>query len=153
MLPLNAYVFKGRGHMLNWGVDFRGGSEILIEFSKPGRGGRRSARRWPTTGFHDADVVKYEDPTGEKQVELPGPRRRRLGRLRGSRPSRFASRCAKVGDATLQRLEWSEGGDKVYLRYDSRSSRRSLQNSLKAIGVSTDAGAAASAAPRTTPTR
>ncbi len=35
MLPLNAYVFKSRGHMLNWGVDFRGGSEILLEFSKP----------------------------------------------------------------------------------------------------------------------
>ena len=35
MLPLNAYVFKSRGHMLNWGVDFRGGSEIVLEFSKP----------------------------------------------------------------------------------------------------------------------
>ena len=30
MLPLNAFVFKGRGHVLNWGVDFRGGSEIVL---------------------------------------------------------------------------------------------------------------------------
>lgn len=35
MLPLNAYVFKGRGHMLNWGVDFQGGTEIVVEFSRP----------------------------------------------------------------------------------------------------------------------
>src|SRR5258708_32538965 len=35
MLPLNAFFFKGRGHALNWGVDFRGGTEILIVFSKP----------------------------------------------------------------------------------------------------------------------
>src|SRR5438270_317317 len=35
MLPLNAYLFKSRGHMLNWGVDFRGGTELMIEFGKP----------------------------------------------------------------------------------------------------------------------
>ena len=44
MLPLNAYVFKSRGHMLNWGVDFRGGSEIVIEFSKPVEAGEIARR-------------------------------------------------------------------------------------------------------------
>src|SRR5215472_16085441 len=56
MLPLNAYVFKSRGHMLNWGVDFRGGSEILIEFSKPVDAGDIRATL-ADAGFPDADVV------------------------------------------------------------------------------------------------
>jgi preprotein translocase subunit SecF len=34
MLPLNAYVLKDRGHVLNWGVDFKGGTELVVEFNK-----------------------------------------------------------------------------------------------------------------------
>jgi len=65
MLPLNAYVFKSRGHMLNWGVDFRGGSEILLEFSRPVEAGD-IRKTLSDAGFPDADVVKYADPTGKK---------------------------------------------------------------------------------------
>ena len=36
LISIGALIFnvmsKSRGHMLNWGVDFRGGSEIIIEF-------------------------------------------------------------------------------------------------------------------------
>src|SRR5262245_59599238 len=66
MLPLNAYVFKSRGHMLNWGVDFRGGSEILIEFSKP-VDASDVRKALAESGHPDAEVVKYEDPTGQKK--------------------------------------------------------------------------------------
>jgi preprotein translocase subunit SecF len=44
---------------------------------------------------------------------------------------------AKVGDASLKRFEWSEGGDKIYLRYDRAVEPSVLGNSLKAIGVNT----------------
>ncbi len=64
MLPLNAYVFKSRGHMLNWGVDFRGGSEIVLEFSRPVEAGE-IRKTLSDAGFPDADVVKYADPTGQ----------------------------------------------------------------------------------------
>src|SRR5215467_4706116 len=66
MLPINAYLIKSRGHMLNWGVDFRGGSEILIEFSKPVEAGE-VRKTLADAGFADADVVKYADPTGQKK--------------------------------------------------------------------------------------
>src|SRR6478609_7779141 len=60
MLPLNAFVIKSRGHVLNWGVDFRGGSEILIEFSKQVDAGQvRDALG--DIGLKDAEVVKYDD--------------------------------------------------------------------------------------------
>src|SRR6266851_1354713 len=42
---------------------------------------------------------------------------------------------AKEGDATLKKFEWSEGGDKIYLRYDRAIDPQSLSNSLKAIGI------------------
>jgi preprotein translocase subunit SecF len=45
---------------------------------------------------------------------------------------------AHEGGATLKRFEWSEGGDKVYLRYDKPVDPSSLANSLKAIGVNTN---------------
>lgn len=35
MLFLNAYVIPGRGQMLNWSVEFKGGSEIVTRFNKP----------------------------------------------------------------------------------------------------------------------
>src|SRR3954452_14104821 len=66
MLPLNAYVFKSRGHMLNWGVDFRGGTELVVDFSKPVEAGE--IRKVLAEAGHDnADVVKYEDTTGKSQ--------------------------------------------------------------------------------------
>jgi preprotein translocase subunit SecF len=43
---------------------------------------------------------------------------------------------AKVGDASLQRVTWTEGGDKVYLRYDRSVEPSTIQNSLKAMGIS-----------------
>ena len=69
MLPLNAFVFKSRGHMLNWGVDFRGGTELVVEFSKPVDAGE--IRKVLADAGHDnADVVKYEDPTGKSKYNF-----------------------------------------------------------------------------------
>src|SRR5262245_57392942 len=59
MLPLNAFVLKGRGHMLNWGVDFRGGTELLVEFSRPVEAGD-VRKALSGAGHENADVVKYK---------------------------------------------------------------------------------------------
>src|SRR5215467_6401922 len=66
MLPLNAFVFKSRGHMLNWGVDFRGGTELVVDFSKPVDAGE-IRKALSGAGFDNADVVKYEDPSGKSK--------------------------------------------------------------------------------------
>ena len=141
MLPLNAYVFKSRGHMLNWGVDFRGGSEILIEFSQAGRGrrdpqdaGRRSASTTPTWSSTTTRPARSSGTTWcASAPSRSSP---------SSRPSRSASRWPRKARRRCKRFEWSEGGDKIYLRYDKPVEPSVLANSLKAIGVNTDAGAA-----------
>jgi preprotein translocase subunit SecF len=136
MLPLNAFVFKSRGHVLNWGVDFRGGSEILIEFSKPvDPNDIRKALADIRLG--DAEVVKYDDPTGKK----PWNYMIRVGSvsvLSEQQAKQIQASLSKEGDAALKHFEWSEGGDKVYLRYDKAVDPTSLSNSLKAIGVNTN---------------
>jgi len=45
---------------------------------------------------------------------------------------------AKEGEANLKRFEWSEGGDKLYLRYDRPVDPSSLQSSLKSLGVNSN---------------
>src|SRR5262249_42214170 len=108
MLPLNAYVFKSRGHMLNWGVDFRGGSEILIEFSRPVDVGD-VRKDLAESGFPDADVVKYVDPTGQKQWNYL-VRVGAVSVVSEQQAKQIRESLAKIGEASLKRFEWSEGG-------------------------------------------
>ena len=132
MVFLNAYVIKSRGHFLNWGVDFRGGSEILIEFSRD-VDVQKVREALAEAGFHDADVVKYGDPTKQQWNYLV-----RVGAvsvLSEKQAKQIHETMAKVGDASLRRVDWTEGGDKVYLRYDKAVEPSLLQNSLKAMGV------------------
>jgi preprotein translocase subunit SecF len=136
MLPLNAFVIKGRGHMLNWGVDFRGGSEILLEFSKPVDVGE-VRKTLLGAGFHDADVVKYEDPTGKKQWNYM-VRVGAVSVVSEQQAKQIRESLAKEGDASLKRMEWAEGGDKIYLRYDRGVEPTQIASSLKAIGVNTN---------------
>jgi preprotein translocase subunit SecF len=132
---LNAYVIKSRGHFLNWGVDFRGGSEILIEFARPVEAGK-IRETLATIGFHDADVVKYEDPTGQKKWNYL-VRVGAVSVISDAQVKQIKESLNKIGEATMKRFEWSEGGDKIYLRYDKTADPAVLVNSLKAIGVNT----------------
>jgi preprotein translocase subunit SecF len=133
MLPLNMYVIKGRGHALNWGVDFRGGSEILVEFSRPVDAGDV---RKALADIHlaDAEVVKYDDPSGKKPWNFM-VRVGAVSVLSDQQAKRIRESMAKVGDASLQHYEGSEGGDKIYLRYDRSVDLGQLKSALSAIGV------------------
>ena len=134
MLPLNAFVFKSRGHMLNWGVDFRGGTELLLEFSRPVDAGELR-RTLGEIGHENADVVRYEDPSGKTKDDYLV----RLGAvsvLSTEQAKQAQQSLAKVGEASLKKFEWSEGGDKIYLRYDKAVEPETLSTSLKAVGVS-----------------
>jgi preprotein translocase subunit SecF len=133
MLPLNMYVIKGRGHALNWGVDFRGGSEILVEFSKPVDAGD-VRKALGDIHLEDAEVVKYEDPSGKKPWNFM-VRVGAVSVLSEAQAKKVREAMAKVGDASLQHYEGSEGGDKIYLRYDKAVDLANLKSSLAAVGV------------------
>ncbi len=136
MLPINAFVLKDRGHMLNWGVDFRGGTELIVDFNKTAdpsdiRGALEAA------GYGGAEVVKYQAIEGGASNTYM-IRMGAVSVVSADHAAKAQQSMAKVGDASLKKFEWSEGGDKVYLRYDRQVDPETLGQALKtAVGLST----------------
>src|SRR5256885_8052518 len=131
MLLINALI-PGRGHYLNWGVDFRGGTEITLQFSRPVDAG--SVRRaLDKGGLANSDVVAF--------YQLPNSYLIRTGAVSVITPEsaeKAKVALAKVGDAQLlpQRgFQWSDGGDKLYLRYDKPVDTAVLEQAIEAADV------------------
>jgi preprotein translocase subunit SecF len=135
MLPLNAFVLKDRGHMLNWGVDFRGGTEILVEFSRPiGAADVRDAVT--KSGYHNAEVVQYGGQNANSYMIRMGA----VSIVSKDQAEKGKAALAKVGDATLNSergFDFTEGGDKIYLRFDKPVDSTLLADTLKSAGIPT----------------
>jgi preprotein translocase subunit SecF len=131
MLPINAFVIKDRGHMLNWGVDFKGGTEIVVDFNKPVEASQvRSAL--DAAGLDNADVVRYGTGGDIPSYMI------RLGAvsvMSTDQAKRVEAGLAHVGDASLRKLETSEGGDKIYVRFDKNVDPALITSALKASGT------------------
>jgi preprotein translocase subunit SecF len=131
MLPINAYLIKGRGHMLNWGVDFQGGTEIVVEFSKPVEASdiRQALTK---AGLHNADVVRYgkAGPTASYMIRMGA-----VSIMSPEQAKKVEAGLARVGDAHLRTFESSEGGDKVYLRFDKNVEPKVISKALEATGT------------------
>jgi preprotein translocase subunit SecF len=132
MLPLNKYVFKSRGEILNWGIDFRGGTEMTVDFNtEVDAASLRQAL--DKSGYPNSDVVRINDPSKVEYLL-------RIAAVTVMSPEReLAARNAlqSVDGATLKRIEFPEGGDKFYVRYDKAVEASSIQNALKGVGIET----------------
>jgi preprotein translocase subunit SecF len=136
MLPLNAYVIPGRGQILNWGVDFRGGSDIKVLLSKPLEAGALR-QALDAAGFHGADVIalgSVRQKEGTDYLIRTGA----VASVSRDQLAKAKSSLAKVGDASLKGdLDWSEGGDKLYVSFDKAVEPAKVAEALKTAGVST----------------
>jgi preprotein translocase subunit SecF len=131
MLPLNL-IIPGRGHMLNFGIDFRGGSELRVDFKNPQDASAiRDAMR--EGGFLDTEVVKFKDADHPNAYLLrfgavsPLSQKQADG-LKGA----FA---AKFGADAVKRFEFSEGGDKIYIRFTKTVEAPEIGQVLSSAGV------------------
>ncbi len=130
MLPVNAYLIKDRGHMLNWGVDFKGGTELVVEFSKPVDASQvRDALN--AAGLENADVVKYGGTATTAFMIRLGA----VSIMSAEQAKKIEVALAHVGDASLHKLESSEGGDKIYLRFDKNVEPNAITAALGATGT------------------
>jgi preprotein translocase subunit SecF len=134
MLPLNAYVFKGRGHALNWGVDFRGGTEILVEFSKPVEANevREAVEKG---GYHNAEVLKYYQTANAYMIRMGA-----VSIVSAEQAAKAQADLAQLGDAhlnTQRGFDFTEGGDKIYVRFDKSVDPQVLADALKKSGIPT----------------
>jgi preprotein translocase subunit SecF len=130
MLPIN---YMRHGHVLNFGIDFRGGTELRVDFKDPvDPAAIREAMH--EGGFGDAEAVKLKDvdhpnsylirfgavsPVSEKQAEA----------LRGALE-------AKWGKDGVKKFDFSEGGDKMYVRFTKPAEPNEIGEVLKSVGIS-----------------
>ena len=130
MLPVNLYL---HGHVLNWGVEFKGGTQLVVEFNKAVEASQvRDALT--EAGMHNADVVRYgsEGGTPAFMVTLGS-----VSIMSGEQAKKVEAAIARVGDASLHKFESSEGGDKIYLRFDKNVESTTIAAALRAAGTET----------------
>jgi preprotein translocase subunit SecF len=136
MLPINAYLIPGRGQMLNWSVEFKGGSEIETSFSKHVEPAEiRDALEG--AGFHGVEAFRSYGAVGSK---VENDYMIRMGSVAPvsdelAKKAEETLRAKKIGDASLVRFERSEGGDKVYLRYDRVVEVAAVTAAMKEAGL------------------
>jgi preprotein translocase subunit SecF len=129
MLPINHFV---RGHALNFGIDFRGGTEIQVQFSKP-QEPAEIRKAMQSGGFHDTEVVKVSG-TGLENTYLL-----RFGAVSPLSEAKTkeleAALTQKLAPITVRKFDFSEGGDKVYVRLSAAVEPSQLADVFKSVGV------------------
>ena len=131
MLPINHFW---RGHALNYGIDFRGGTEIQVQFT--GEQDPAKIRAAMTTGgFKDTEVVKMP--------QYPNRYMLRFGAVSPvSDQKTIALENAlktKFGADAVRKFDFSEGGDKVYVRMKKAIEPEEIAAVFKSEGVNNNA--------------
>jgi preprotein translocase subunit SecF len=134
MLPINHFLIKSRGHALNFGIDFRGGSEITIDFTRAvNTDDIRNALTG--AGIPDVEVIASPDATHPNKY---------LIRSTLSTPftdediNNFQGAVQKATAplATLTAYDHPESSSKVYLTFDKDvTDVGGLTTDLKAAGL------------------
>lgn len=132
MLPINLFI-PGRGHVLNFAVDFRGGSEVRVDFSKDFS---------PTAihdameegGYKDSEVVSLPEFKNAYLIRFPA-----VSALSPELAKRAESTLReKLGQDSLRKFEFSEGGDKAYVRLSKPVEPSQIQDILRGININTN---------------
>ncbi len=129
MIPIN---WKLRGAPLNWGIDFRGGTEMRVELAREVEPGPlREAVE--SSGYHGADVVAFGGE-GKKAylVRLP-----QVTTLSPERAKNLEKALGTVAGVSLKRFGFKEGSDKVDLKFEKDVAEAELAGAIKGAGVET----------------
>jgi preprotein translocase subunit SecF len=129
MLPINHFW---RGHTLNYGIDFRGGTEMQVQFSKEQQPATIRAAMLQG-GFKDIEVVKV------KNESMPNTYMLRFGAVSPVSEQKVKELDAairqKFGADSLRKFDFSEGGDKIYLRFHKSVEPDEIAEVFKSRGV------------------
>ena len=110
MLPLNT-VLPGRGHALNFAIDFRGGTEMRIDFSRKVEISEIN-NAMEAGGFKDTEVVELREFPNAFLVRFTA-----VSPLTPDQAKQAESALRqKLGQDAVRKFEFSDGGDKAYLR-------------------------------------
>lgn len=133
-LPLNTFL-PGRGHALNFSVDFRGGTEMRVDFAKADVKPAEVHEAMEAGGFKDSEVVPLTEFKGAFLVRFTA-----VSPLSAEQAKKAENMLReKLGQDTVRKFEFSEGGDKAYLRLNKASDPDTIRGILTAAGVTTNA--------------
>jgi preprotein translocase subunit SecF len=129
MLPINHFW---RGHALNYSIDFRGGTELQVAFTKPEDAGHVRAAM-EAGGFKDTDVIAMKDAAHPNTYLL------RFGAVSPVSDAKIKEiedgLRGKFGEDALRKFEFSDGGDKIYARFSKPVEPSDIIAVLKDKGV------------------
>ncbi len=131
MLPINM-ILPGRGHALNFAIDFRGGTEMRVDFSKDVNPSIiRDAME--AGGYRDSEVVTLPEFKNAFLVRFPA-----VSALTPEQAKRAESVLReKLGQESLRKFEFSDGGDKAYVRLNKAVEPAQIQEILRAADITT----------------
>ncbi|MBU1240063.1 protein translocase subunit SecF [Myxococcota bacterium] len=109
-LVLNAFVIPGRKQMLNYGIDFMGGTQIQVEFDRkiPASNVRKAMSK---LGYADFDVVQFG---GVNSYQI---RMRDFSSLSEAKKTLIKDTFLKAYSTDFFRVRFSESGDHLKVRF------------------------------------
>lgn len=132
MLPINAAT---RGSMLNWSIDFKGGTEIIMGFGRPVQAGElRTALN--QSGFTGVDVSSFtfsEEGQARQGYLVRFPE---FGVLKQAEANRIADQLVQrfqTGDRKILKATWS--GETLFIRSTAPLSEAEIAEFLKGAGL------------------
>jgi preprotein translocase subunit SecF len=129
MLPINHFW---RGHTLNYGIEFRGGTEIMVDFANETDPAQIRAAMHEG-GFKDAEAVKIKDKSYPNRYLL------RFGAVSPVSDKKTeeldAALKTKFGADAVRKFDFSEGGDKIYVRFNKPVEGADVAQVFKEHGV------------------
>lgn len=132
MLPLNS-VLPSRGHALNLAIDFRGGTEMRVDFTKEVTP-HDIREAMESGGFKDTEVVVLPEFKNAFLVRFTA-----VSPLSADQAKKAEDLLKqKLGEGVLKKFEFSEGGDKAYVRLSKSAEAEQIQSILKEAGVTSN---------------
>jgi preprotein translocase subunit SecF len=129
VMVANAWL-PSRGHALNWNVDFRGGSEITVEFAHPVEPGRiRHAME--AAGHAGAEVVAIGSGAANTQFQIRFGAASALSKERTTALERIVR---SVPGAQVRSFEIAEAADRLHVRFDHAIDGPALLARLRSAG-------------------
>ncbi|HXU73916.1 MAG TPA: protein translocase subunit SecF [Polyangia bacterium] len=129
MLPINHFW---RGHTLNYGVDFRGGTEIQVQFNQE-QDPSKIREAMQKGSFKDTEVVKVRND------QMPNTYLLRFGAVspvseQKSEQLRLAME-QKLGAGSVHKWDFSDGGDRIRVRFGKAVEPAQIEEVFKSQGV------------------
>lgn len=126
-------LLPGRGSMLNWSIDFKGGTEVIVAVDKA-VGASEVRGALAAAGFKDSEPSSYTFTEGGQKREGFLIRLPEFGAVAGAEADRIADQLVeKFKDRKVQKAKWS--GDVLFVRSGAPITEAEYAEFFKGVGL------------------